>query len=347
MGILVKQGGMLTMVQDMGRFGYQTYGISVTGASDLRAFETGNILVGNEENAAGLEVTMVGLQLEFTEPNVIAVTGGDMGPLLNNEPLAMYSAIAVKAGDVLRFSAFKSGFRAYIAFAGGLDVPEVFGSRSTHQRCKFGGFEGRKLAANDRIGFLAPKASLPAMQARKTEPESYCANPAVVRAVLGPQDDYFTQKGIDTFFSGVYTATQEMDRLGARLEGPEIEHAKQAGIISDGVAFGSVQVPANGQPIVMLADRQSTGGYTKIATVISSDIPLLAQLTPGKKVMFRQVSVEQAQEIYMEERNKLQALKDSIAAACKEDALLDRTLTVTVNGRTCRVRVQEVADFET
>ena len=323
MGILVKQGGMLTMVQDMGRFGYQTYGISVTGASDLRAFETGNILVGNDENAAGLEVTMVGLQLEFTEPNVIAVTGGDMGPLLNNEPLAMYRAVAVKTGDVLRFSAFKSGFRAYIAF------------------------EGRKLAANDRIGFLAPKASLPAMRARKTEPESYCANPAVVRAVLGPQDDYFTRKGIDAFFTGTYTATQEMDRLGARLEGSEIEHAKQAGIISDGVAFGSVQVPANGQPIVMLADRQSTGGYTKIATVISSDIPLLAQLTPGKKVMFRQISVEQAQEIYLEERKKLQALKDRIADACKADALLDRTFTVTVNGRTCKVRVQEVAGFET
>ena len=346
MGIIIRQGGMLTMVQDAGRFGYQTCGISVTGACDLRSYTLGNLLVGNGENAAGLEVTMPGLQLEFTEPTVIAITGGDMRPLLNDAPVSMYQAVAVKAGDVLRFSGYRSGFRAYVAFAGGLDVPEIFGSRSTHLRCKFGGYEGRKLATNDRIGFLAPQAVLPAMQARIAAPEDFTGDTVLVRAVLGPQDDYFTQSGIDTFFSGVYTATQEMDRLGARLEGPEIEHAKQAGIISDGVAFGSVQVPANGQPIIMLADRQSTGGYTKLATVISADIPLLAQLTPGKKVMFRQVSVEQAQELYLEERRKLQSLQEKIEAAVQASALLDRTLTVTVNGYTCKVRVQELADAD-
>ena len=346
MGIIIRQGGMLTMVQDAGRFGYQTCGISVTGVCDLRSYALGNLLVGNDADAAGLEVTMAGLQLEFTEGNVIAITGGDMRPTLNDTPLAMYQAVAVKAGDVLRFSGYRSGFRAYIAFAGGLDVPVLFGSRSTHLRCKFGGYEGRKLVTNDRLAFLDPQTALPAMQARKTVPEDFTNDTILVRAVLGPQDDYFTQNGIDTFFSGVYTATQEMDRLGARLEGPEIEHAKQAGIISDGVAFGSVQVPASGQPIIMLADRQSTGGYTKIATVISADIPLLAQLTPGKKVMFRQVSVEQAQEIYLEERQKLQSLREEIEAAVRASALLDRTLTVTVNGYTCKVRVQEHAETD-
>jgi len=343
MGILVKSGGMLTTVQDAGRFGYQTYGISVTGAADLRAYEIGNILVDNACGEAGLEAAMTGLCLQFTEPNVIAVTGGDMTPLLNDSPVRMYRAVAVKAGDVLRLSALRSGFRTYIAFAGGLDVPEVFESRSTHVRCQFGGLEGRKLAAGDEIAFLSPAAELPGMEARQTEPDLYPNGPVTLRAVLGPQDDYFTKKGIETFFSGVYTATQEMDRLGVRLEGPEVEHAREAGIISDGVAFGSVQIPANGQPIIMLADRQSTGGYTKIATLASVDIPILAQSLPGKRISFKEIGVEDAQKAYLEERTQMRALAERIRSAARQ-APRERMYVVKVNGRTYQIGVQRIPE---
>ena len=308
MGILIRQGGILTSVQDGGRFGAQLSGISVTGAADLLAYETASYLVGNFFGEACLEATMAGLEIEFTSPNTVAVTGGDMTPLLNDQATPMYTTLAAETGDVLRLSAYRSGFRTYIAFAGGLDVPLVYGSRSTHLRCGFGGFSGRKLASGDRLEFAAPAPGR--RIGESVPPADYSGDPIVLRAVLGPQDDYFTEEGIETFFSAVYTTTSEMDRLGARLEGPVIQHAREAGIISDGVAFGSVQVPASGKPIVMLADRQSTGGYAKIATIASVDIPLLAQATPGRKVQFRQVSVEQAQALYLERRRDMAALAE-------------------------------------
>lgn len=308
MGIRIKEGGVLTTVQDSGRVGFQSIGISVTGATDLRAYELGNLLVGNETGEAGLETTMAGLSLEFLEANTIAITGGDMKPKLNEKPVAMYRAIEVKKGDVLAFTGMRSGFRSYIAFAGGLDVPLIYGSRSTHLRCQFGGKEGRRLQAGDEIGFLSPKSTLPGMSMRFVNQEQYPQD-AVLRVVMGPQDDYFSEEGIRTFLSEEYTTTRQMDRLGARLSGPAIEHSKEAGIISDGVAFGSIQVPGNGQPIIMLADRQSTGGYTKIASVISADIPFLAQLMPGRKVRFQKVSVSEAQDIYLKECEKMQEVK--------------------------------------
>lgn len=288
---------------------------------------------------------MIGLQLEFTEDNVIAITGGDMAPLLNKDPLPMYRAVAVKAGDILSFTRCRSGFRSYIAFAGGLDVPEVFGSRSTHIRCGFGGLDGRKLAANDVIPFLAPIATLPAMGVRQISQDLYPADNIVLRVIMGPQDDYFTEAGIQTFLTGTYVTTQEMDRLGVRLEGPEIEHSREAGIISDGVTFGSIQVPANGRPIVMLADRQSTGGYTKIATVISADIPLLAQATPGKKVSFRQISVEEAQKLYLEDREQIQTIRERILRA-SVPSKTGHTYVATVNGIQYRIQIQAITADE-
>ena len=345
MGIKVKQGGMLTMVQDGGRFGSQISGVSVTGAADLRAYETGNLLVGNTHGEACLETAMMGLCLAFTEANVIAVTGGDMTPLLNETPIPMYQAVAVKAGDELRLSSYRSGFRSYLCFAGGLDVPLVFGSRSTHLRCGFGGLGGRKLAVGDELGFAAPQSALPAMEARRTVQDACPTGEIILRAVPGPQDDYFTERGLETFFSGTYTATKEMDRLGARLEGPEIEHARAAGIISDGVAYGSVQVPANGQPIVMLADRQTTGGYTKIATVVSVDLPLLAQSLPGQKIRFCRTGVEEAQELYLAERRRLQAIKENIDTAMEPHPV--RSYSVQVNGNSYLIQLKRLPDNET
>lgn len=309
MSITVLNPGLLTTVQDLGRVGYQQFGVSVSGVMDPRAATLANILVGNPDGEAVLECTMMGPQLQFDQDNCIAITGGDLGPTLDGQPIATYRAIQVKAGQVLRFTAPKTGCRAFIAFAGGLDIPEVMGSRSTYMKAKIGGFQGRKLEKGDVIGFRAPQAELKNMPIRAMAPEFVPRPQYTIRVVLGPQDDYFTQEGIDTFLNEVYTVTPEFDRMGCRMEGPVIQHKDGGDIISDGIAFGAIQVPSAGKPIVMLCDRQTTGGYTKIANVISMDFRILAQLKAGDKVRFEKVSVQAAQDALLTQRQALSFLR--------------------------------------
>lgn len=312
MSITVLNPGLLTTVQDMGRVGYQQFGVSVSGVMDPRATSIANILVGNEEGEAVLECTMLGPQLRFDMANCIAITGGDLGPTLDGKPIPNYAAVSVQAGQVLRFTGPKTGCRCFIAFAGGLDIPVIMGSRSTYLKAKIGGLNGRKLQKDDVIAFRYPKSQLKNLNDRSLSPEFVPRPVYSLRVVMGPQDDAFTLEGIETFLSEIYTVTPEFDRMGCRLDGPVITHKNGGDIISDGIAFGAIQVPSAGKPILMLADRQTTGGYTKIANVITADFRLLGQLKGGDKVRFEKVSIAHAQDALLTQRAALRLLRKSV-----------------------------------
>jgi biotin-dependent carboxylase-like uncharacterized protein len=294
--IEVLDGGLLTTVQDLGRFGYQRYGVPVSGAMDLWALRAANRLAGNDDGEAALEITLAGPVLRFDGPGVIAVTGGDLEPRLNGRPITMWQSVGVPAGAELTFSRARDGMRAYLGVAGGIDVPLVLGSRSTLTKSRLGGYLGRALAAGDRVpiggranlmssaGLRVPRGIVPAYGHSHT-----------IRVVMGPQEDAFTDEGIRSFLTGTYTLASQSDRVGCRLTGPRIGHRRGADIVSDGTAFGSVQVSGDGMPIVLMADRGTTGGYTKVATVASADLPRLAQAAPGDRVSFVQVGVGEAQ----------------------------------------------------
>jgi antagonist of KipI len=299
----VLDGGLLTTVQDLGRTGYERYGVPVAGAMDLFALRAANWLVGNPLDAAALEITLVGPRLRATEQCLIAVAGADLGLRVNGWDMPPWMAVFVRQGGTIEFTGQKSGCRAVLAVAGSIDVAPVMGSRSTYLSGGFGGLEGRALRRGDLVpvgpvGFHLPE------RAGRTFPRrlvpDYGDTPTL-RVVLGPQDDYFTDEGIAAFLSREYAVSPTSDRMGCRLQGPRIAHKDATGIISDGIPLGAVQVPPDSQPIVMLADRQTTGGYPKIATVTSADIPLLAQCVPGQsRVRFEAVSVEDAQASYRE-----------------------------------------------
>ena len=300
--------GPLSTVQDGGRFGYMSTGFGSGGAMDLRAMRIANILVGNNENDGVIEMTMLGLSAEFTCPSVIALTGADMQPKLNGEEIPMYETVEVQAGDKLTMGAAKQGMRGYLAVAGGFDIDPVMGSQSTNLKVKLGGFQGRKLAAGDQIP-LRREADLSQCGHNKCAPENDYPQVAVVRVMFGPQEDYFTQKGIDTFLSARYNVSGQSDRMGVRLEGEKIENKNGVDIISDGIAYGSVQIPASGTPIIMMADRQTTGGYAKIATVITADLHKIAQAKPGSFIRFRAVTEKEAVAALKEERSFLKQLQ--------------------------------------
>ncbi len=312
MGILVIDPGLLTTVQDGGRFGFQQYGVTPSGPMDERAFALANLLTGNAEGMAELEMTLYGGRYLFDADAVIALTGADMKPLLNGEVFPMYRAVSVKAGDELALGFAQSGCRAYLSVAGGMDISPVMGSASTLTGKHLGGIEGRKLQKNDRIAFAASISELPSQDKMVLPREVYPAKEAVLRVVAGPQDDSFSREEFRKFFWYSAVITDENDRQGCRLklERP-IKHIGDGNIISDGIAFGSIQIPPNGQPIIMMADRQTTGGYPKIGTVISVDLSKLAQARPGMRLRFIRVSIELAQELYLKELRERIRIKES------------------------------------
>jgi len=306
----VLEPGLLTTVQDLGRYGYERYGVPVSGAMDQFALRAANLLVGNPPHAAALEITLAGPTLRATDKCLIAVTGADLSLRVNDWEMPPWMAIFVRQGWTITFGDRKSGCRAYLAVAGGIDVMPIMGSRSTYLSGGFGGVEGRALRQGDVIPVGVVPFHLPERAGRSFPSNlvpDYSDAPEI-HVVLGPQDDYFTDEGMATFLSGEYQVGPTSDRMGYRLQGPEIAHKGRADIISDGIPLGAVQVPANRQPIVMMADRQTTGGYPKIATVISADIPLLAQCLPGQStVRFEAIGVEEAQSRY---RRMMKALEE-------------------------------------
>lgn len=307
----VIQPGAYTTVQDRGRFGYQQFGVPVCGVVDSFAYRLANALVGNFQGQAVLEATIFGPTLKVLNQGLIAVTGGNLLPLLNNSPLPMWESVAVQPDDILQFKGVKNGCRAYIAVAGGIDVPKVMGSRSTYVAGKIGGINGRPLAAGDRlnkgegIGKAGDRITSDLIPIYSHDIE--------IRVILGPQDDYFSE-GIDKFFASTFKVSTKADRMGYRLEGRQImqREAIEKSIISEPSVPGGIQVPPDGQPIILLVE-QTVGGYTKIATVISSDIGKVGQAKPGDQIHFRQVEIDKAHQILKEEEEKIEVIKKSLS----------------------------------
>ena len=310
--IKVKKGGFLTTVQDLGRIGYQKFGMPVAGAMDNFSYRVANFLVGNKESEAVLEATLLGPELEFDCDMSFAVTGANMKTVLNGKEISMWESYKVTKGDILSLGVVTSGLRAYIAFSGSIEVPLLNNSKSTYLKTGIGGFKGRKLMNDDELEIkVSDKIVYGKFMEPKYIPEF--KRKGNVRVVLGPQDDYFTEEGINTFLStDGYKITKEADRMGYRLGGNTIKHIDKADIISDGALFGSVQVPANGLPIILMADRQTAGGYTKIATVISTDLPMLAQMGEGSELVFEKITLEEAHKLYKEYEEKLSEIKAQI-----------------------------------
>lgn len=310
MKMKIISSGPLTTVQDEGRFGYMQFGFSPSGAMDTYSMKLANILVGNPANEGVLEMTLKGITAEFDCDAVIAITGADMKPKIGNTQVPMYKSIQVKKGDVLQFGIAQSGMRTYLAVCYGFDIPVVMGSMSTNLKCGIGGFCGRKLKNEDVLN-LRYQSSLDLVGHRSVNHKPSFPSEITVRAVLGPQDDYFTAEGINTFFSTVYTVSDKSDRMGIRLDGSKIESKNGVDIISDAVVTGSIQIPASGVPIIMMADRQTTGGYAKIASVITPDLQKIAQARPGTQVRFAKVTAQQAQKIYKQYQKQLNIIEYS------------------------------------
>jgi KipI family sensor histidine kinase inhibitor len=310
-GLEVLQPGLLTTVQDLGRRGYERFGVPVAGAMSPFDLRAANALVGNPLNAAALEITTAGPALQATADCLIAVGGGDLGLRVNGRPLPPWMSAYVRKGWRIEFSGRQTGCRAYLAVAGGFVVPPVMDSVATYLRGEFGGLDGRRIQAGDFLPVAPVEWHLAARAGRRLPASlipNYSSQPTV-DVILGPQAEAFTESGLKIFLSNEYQVSATADRMGYRLQGPAIDHQDSADIISDGVPWGAVQVPADRQPIVMMADRQTTGGYPKIATVASVDIPLLAQCLPGESsVRFRATTVEAAQQRYREMREALDRL---------------------------------------
>ena len=292
----VINGGMLSTIQDSGRYGYQEIGINVSGFADDYNARLANLLVGNDKDNAVIEMAFLGSSFKFNAPMLIALTGADFSAKLNDNPIENYRSYLVKEGDELTLGAAQNGFRGYIAFGGEIDVPVVNGSKSTNLKTGMGGYEGRKLMSDDSFDVIVSEDKKERVLAKKYI-EAY-SKFSELRVVKGPQDDAFTDKGIFDFFnSGGYTVTKDFDRMGIRLSGSKIEHKESADIISDGTALGSIQVPSNGQPIILFVDRQTTGGYTKVGTIITADLHKLGKLNYKDKVIFTEVSPKEANDL--------------------------------------------------
>lgn len=297
--IHVLRPGLFTTIQDLGRYGYQRFGVSVSGAMDPWALTVGNRLLGNPDRAAGLELTLNGPELLFEQALSIAITGADLSPTSNGLAVPMWTVVAMQAGSRLQFGRRRQGTRAYVTITGGIKCPLMLGSRSTHVRSGLGGLAGRALKKWDQLDVGPTRGAGPHHAGRRL-PEShrpaYPTSPTV-RVMPGPQFDRFTHDALQVLVTSPYRLTSESDRMGYRLEGLELTHRASADIISEAVSIGNIQIPASGQPILLMADCQTTGGYAKLATVISPDRSLAAQLSPGDSLSFRVITAKLAAEL--------------------------------------------------
>ncbi len=296
--------GPRTMIQDKGRLGYQNSGFAPSGFMDRVASHMANVLVDNPDSEAVLEFCFVGPVLRFDEEVNVAVCGGNFGIEMDGKVYPSDKVVHVPAGSTVRVTTGKAGLYGSLAVGGGLDIPEVMGSRSTNLRCGIGGYKGRILMAGDVIGLRDPANGKRDLSWRWV-PERRLVSPedpgiTKVRVIRGPQEDMFTEEGIRTFYESDYVISSHSDRMGFRLTGPPVESVGGCDILTDGIVNGAVQITGTGEPIVMMADRQTTGGYAKIASIINVDIPLFAQLRPGQMVRFERCSIKEAQRLIRE-----------------------------------------------
>lgn len=308
--IHIEKPGMLTTIQDIGRRGFQQYGVIVSGAMDTLALQTANILVGNAQDEATLEMTMGGLRFKTDCDCVIALTGAAIQGTINGDtPLQSYRPVALKAGDTVQLGRLLSGCRNYIAFRGGIDVPAIMNSKSTYLRAGIGGYEGRALKKGDALTVEQHTAQQVNWQA---EPPQYAQKNWTVHVTTGPEWAQFTEDSKQQFLATQYDITTAADRMGYRLKGPTLQRLSAEELLSDAVLFGTIQVSNDAQPTVLLADRQTTGGYPRIAQVIASDLHLFAQMKPGDSIQFECVTLAESYTLLDEQTQYLRKLTQAV-----------------------------------
>lgn len=329
MSLMMLKSGLLTTVQDTGRYGYQKDGIVVGGAMDTVALRIGNLLAGNPEKAAALEITLSGPRIQFTEDHLIALTGADLSATINGVPFKMWRPAFVKKGSILAFGTPEAGCRSYLTVSGGIEVPKILGSYATYVRAGFGGFKGRALKDGDVIPVttcvskysdfrqhladsmhLLEQVQVSWSIAPHLYPH-YIPAPAI-KALKGPEYDLFTEESRTYLWENEFIISPQSDRMGYRLQGSSLNLKEPADMLSGAVTFGTIQVPPEGNPIVLMADHQTTGGYPRIAQVITADLPLLAQLVPGSRLRFEEVALEQAQRLYIHQEQLLEKVKQVV-----------------------------------
>ena len=301
--------GMLTTIQDGGRWGFQARGVPVAGPMDPVSHRLANALVGNVREAAALEITLLGPELEFEDERLIAVAGAEFVMTLDGRAVPCNAPFIVSSGSRMRFGERRLGARAYLAISGGIAVPAVLGSQSTHLVSAMGGVEGRALAAGDRLPLGDPRRVEGMPLAPQAAPVALPDRHARIRVLPGPQRDHFTDDALEVLQSALYTIGQNSDRMGFRLEGPRLVHTRGADIISDATPLGVLQVPASGQPILLMADRQTTGGYPKVATVIAADIAVAGQLAPADTITFAVCTPAEAMTALIAQERTLMAVE--------------------------------------
>lgn len=305
--IEVHAPGLLTTVQDLGREGFGPMGVSASGAADPVALRIGNRLVGNAEGAAGLEMALLGGNFVFPERAVVALTGSEFGPTLDNEPIEMWKSVEIRQGQTLRLGATRAGARCYLCMRGGIDVKLFLGSASTHLLSGLGGFQGRALRAGDVLKIGAASGSFRTFRKRSVSARAVAqlAPRKVLRVTPGPQSDWFSQKVQEAFYAGTYRVTEESNRMGLRLQGAAISSTAGGEMTSEGVSLGAVQITAGGLPIILFVEQQTTGGYPKIANVISADLSSLGQLRPRDEIRFELVEMEAARALFFAQEKLL------------------------------------------
>ncbi|WP_078543400.1 5-oxoprolinase subunit C family protein [Litchfieldia alkalitelluris] len=323
--------GLLSTLQDKGRVGYQKFGVVTNGAMDPLAHRLANILVGNQENEATLECTMVGPVVHFESDTLISICGAEMTPTINGVPVKLWRPVLVYGGSVLKFGHAEKGCRAYLAVAGGYHIQSVMESKSTYLRAKFGGYHGRTLQSGDILKFgemseLSQKIFMYLDKSTKESPASFSAatwsvsqnaipfykkNP-LVRIIGGRQFHLFSEESKNDFLQSSYKITSQSDRMGYRLNGPLLKLETGREMLSEAVSFGTVQVPADGQPIILMADRQTTGGYPKIAQIITVDLPAIAQASPNEEITFLEISHQEAEQLLITQEETIAELKQGV-----------------------------------
>lgn len=302
-GIIVEAPGLFTTVQDLGREGFGPIGVSASGAADAISLRIGNRLVGNPEGAAALEMTLVGGAFRFEETTVIAVTGADFGPSFSGTSLAMWTSVAVQEGQTVALGPSRSGARAYLCIQGGIAVEAFLGSASTHVLSGLGGFKGRALRKGDRLELgkansVFRRRSLSPNALEKLQPRK------VIRITDGPQGDWFTNAAWKIFCESSFRVAEQSNRMGIRLEGPPVPLVSRE-MITEGVSLGAIQVPTSGQPIILFVEQQTTGGYPKIANVISADLHSLGQLRPRDVIRFERIDMREARSLLTQQEAML------------------------------------------
>lgn len=324
MTVRILHPGMLTTIQDLGRYGFQKYGVIVGGAMDEYSLRAANLLVGNKENEGALEITLLGPSILFEKDRLIAITGGDLSAFIDGKKAAMWRPILVRKGSILKFKSPLKGCRAYVAFAGGFAIPEVMGSKSTYLRAGIGGFNGRALQKEDVLEFNEMNVHSQRIFTKLSNLGSNInwsfnyhklinlKQTQTIRVIHGTEFDRFDQQSQKDLFSKPFTLTTHADRMGYRMEGPTLTLAEKFELFSEGVTHGTIQVPPSGNPITLMADRQTTGGYPKIAQIISADLPKMAQLQPTATIHFKAVSHEEAEKELIKKERIIDKLKMGI-----------------------------------